>query len=390
MFAIDTLSDAIDVTREFFAPIDAAQWLRLAIVVLFVTSFGFGAPALSGGNVGPVTDGPVQDDGPSEIEEPAPTSQLLLWGLVVLAIFLVLWLGYEFLSAVMTFVFLESLRTGEVHIRRYFGTNTGRGLSLFLFRLGLGLAALLLLGVPILLVVFFAMGGQVTLLVGSALAFLPYAIIVGLLYGLLSQFTSAFVAPIMLLKDRGVLGAWRRFWGTLRPNWTEYLVYLLVVWILQLVAGSAVWIVAGLAALVLVVPFVIVIALLVFALGSLGALLSIPVGLLGALLGLLLFGAVWAPVAAYFQYYALLLLGDTNTALDLIPDRRAAAREGAANWRARPNDRDPTSRPDEFDDETGWDDDRGRDDPDDETDWGRSSGWDDTDDEDDDQNGGWR
>ncbi len=393
MFAIDNLSDAIDVTREFFTPIDGGQWLRLAVVVLFVTSFGAGGPAFGGGggNAGTVTDGPAQGDVPSEFESDVSTSQLLFWGLIVLGIVLVLWLGYAFLSAVMTFVFLESLRSGEVHIRRYFGTNIGRGLWLFLFRIGLGLVALLLIGVPILLIVLFATGGQGALTAGSVLAFIPYAIVVGLLFGILSQFTSAFVAPIMLLEDRGVLASWRRFWGTLRPNWTEYLVYLLLVWILQLVVGGAAWIVVGIAGFVLAVPFVIVVALLVFALGPLGVLLSIPVGLVGAVLGLLLLGAVWAPIASYFQYYALLLLGDTENELDLIPDQRATTREGTADWRDRPDDPDPTNRPDEFDDETGWDDDRDRDDADDETDWGSSSDWDDeTDDTDGDENGGWR
>ena len=390
MIAIDNLSDAIDITREFFTPVDAGQWLRLAVVVLFVASFGVGVPAFGGGNAGTMADDPVQDDGQSGIESDVPTSQLLFWGLIVLGIFLVFWLGYEFLSAVMTFVFLESLRTGEVHIRRYFGTNTGRGLWLFLFRLGLGLVALVLLGVPILLIVLLATGGLGALTVGSLLAFIPYAIVVGLLYGILSQLTSAFVAPIMLLEDRGVLDAWRRFWATFRSNWTEYVVYLVLVWFLQLVAGSAVWIVVGIGGLVLAIPFIIVVALLVFVLGPIGVLLSLPVGLVGVVLGLLLVGSVWAPVASYFQYYALLLLGDTNDELDLIPDRRAAARADAASWRDRPDGRDPTNRPDEFDDETGWDDDRSRDDADDERDWGRSSGWDDEPDEDGDENGGWR
>ncbi|QLG47468.1 efflux RND transporter permease subunit [Natrinema halophilum] len=383
MIAIDNLSDAIDVSREFLTPIDAGKWLRLALIVLFVASFGVGGPAFSGGNAGTgsVTDAPMgQSDAPPTFEEDFPTSELLFWGLVVLAVFVAVWLIYGFLSGVMTFVFLESLRTSEIHIRRYFGDHLQRGLWLFLFRLGLGLLFAILLGAPVLVIVFFAMDGLGALTVGSILAFLPYAIVVGLLYGVTMQFTTAFVAPVMLIEDRGVLAAWRRFWTTARPNWAEYGIYLLLVWILRLVTGAVAWFVIGIAGLVLAIPFAVVIATLVFLLGPIGVILSIPVGLIGVALGLLLVGVVMAPIVTYFQYYALLLLGDTDADLDLIPDQRSAVRTESANWRNRSDDIGSTDRDsdDEQDERIGLNDEIDREDstgPNGETGEDEEDGW---------------
>lgn len=357
MKAIDNLSDAIDVTRDFLTPISVGQWLRLAVIVLFVASFGVGGPAFSGGNAGTVTTDPTEQGGALPVVEgEIPTSELLFWGLVFLAVGLVIWLAYGFVAAVMTFVFLESLRTSDVHIRQYFRAHLSRGLRLFLFRIGLTLPTVILLVGPILAIVFLAMGGQGALTFGSILVFLPYAIVIGLLYGILMQFTSMFVAPVMMIEDRGVLAAWRRFWTTLRANWAEYGVFVLLIWILRLVAGVAAWFVVSIVGLILAIPFVVSIVILVFVLGPIGGILSIPVGLLGVALGLLLIGVVWAPLVTYFEYYALLLLGDTDADLDLIPDQRAAARAESANWRTRPDETGPSDRNsiDESDDSSGW------------------------------------
>jgi hypothetical protein len=38
---------------------------------------------------------------------------------------------------------------------------------------------------------------------------------------------------------------------------------------------------------------------------------------------------VQVPVVTYFRYYALLVLGDTDADLDLIPERRRAVRAGS-------------------------------------------------------------
>jgi len=65
-----------------------------------------------------------------------------------------------------------------------------------------------------------------------------FAIPVVLGFAIVDRFTTVFVAPTMLERDLGVLAAWKRFWPTLTGNWKEYVVYFLLVWVLQQSSAS--------------------------------------------------------------------------------------------------------------------------------------------------------
>ncbi|WP_137289823.1 DUF7544 domain-containing protein [Natronorubrum halophilum] len=390
MDAIDDLSDAITVTRNFLTPIRVGMWVKLAIIVFFVSSLGFNG-ASPGGDFGSFSGDPAFENGQTDqIGEDIATDELIL-GLVIIGVFaLVLWLGYSLIAGVMEFVFLESLRTGEVHMRRYFSANLGNGIRLFAFRVGVTLGIGLLASAPVAIVWLQGTLSDVSAALIGLYAL--YAFGLFLVYALVDRFTSEFVAAIMLLEDRGVLSAWSRFWGTLRANWTEYVVYLVLVWILSLAITIAAGFVMVLGILALLIPFGIVIFLLTL-LGDVGIVLALLVGLL-ALAAIALFVAlVWTPITTYFRYYALLVLGDTNDELDLIPDQRAAARfDGGEptgrddHWNdGRRDERDRSDRGDTWstDDGDSWDND--------------SSAWDDpndaadpdSDDRDSDDDRGW-
>lgn len=367
MDAIDDLSDALETTRNFLTPVSLGLWVRLAIVVFFVSSLGMGGPTAPGGDVGTFTDDPtIEEESPQEIEEleeDVPVEEILLLLLILVGIVLILWLLYAIISGVMQFVFIESLRSTEVHVRRYFRANLGNGLRLFLFRLGVTLLAGLLGAGPAIAI---ALGGGFDDVSGGLIAlYVLYGIGLFLVFSLVQRFTDDFVAPIMLLEGRGVLGAWSRFWSTFTGNWTEYVVYLVLVWILSLAITIAVWFVIAFGVLALLVPFGIVIFLLIFALGEIGMFLAIPIGIVAFLAILLFVALVWTPIATFFQYYALLLLGDTNVDLDLIPDQRAAVRSDGGEpaqrdetWTGDARDHsERTDRDDEWDDDADpWDD----------------------------------
>ncbi|MCU4925236.1 hypothetical protein OB905_04445 [Halobacteria archaeon AArc-dxtr1] len=392
MHAVDDLSDAIDATREFLTPARPGLWLRLAVIVFFVSSLGFGGPSVPAGDVQMTTDGEFLSEFESEFE--AETGEEVPWEELVLALVLIglvvfgIWLVYALLAAIMEFVFIQSLSTSTVHVRRYFRENLGRGLRLFGFRIALLLLASLVALVPSYLLVSGA-GGLSALSGVEAGAVVLFGGAVALSYAVVNRFTSEFVAPVMLLEERGVLSAWRRFLSALAGNWAEYVVYLLLVWILNLVISITVWFVVGISLLAFAIPVVVVAVVLVAALGDLAA---IPVLLLVvlALISFLVFVAlVWVPITTYFQYYALLLLGDTDPELDLIPDQREAVRDGEPG----------IGVPDDSDGNDGWGAAGGKDDgwnggnEDDsrsETDDDGWSTWDETSDRDeDDENRGW-
>ncbi|ELY94804.1 hypothetical protein C482_17043 [Natrialba chahannaoensis JCM 10990] len=318
MDAVDDLGDAIDVTRELLVPVRVGRWLKLALVVLFVgggLGMSGGVPA---GDIEPLLDQPtpaVETD-----VDTVPDEVIAVLGLLVVAGFL-LWIVYAIIGAVMEFVFIESLRSNAVHVRRYTREHIGRGLRLFAFRAG---ALLLLTGV--FGVVVLAVSGGVPDASSLALAGI-LSIPLYLIYAVVMRFTSEFVAPVMLLEHRGVLSGWRRFWPTVTSNWGNYTVYLVLVWVLQFVLNIVVGFVLVISALIVAIPFV-VLAVLAYVMGGVGVYLAVAIGFVGLLGVIAVFALIQMPIRTYFQYYALLVLGDTNPELDLIPDQRRVARTG--------------------------------------------------------------
>ncbi|ELZ12913.1 hypothetical protein C478_08318 [Natrinema thermotolerans DSM 11552] len=404
MYALDDLSDAIDVTREFLTPIRPWMWLKLALLLFFIGGVGFGNPVFSGGGGGVSDEGATVDPGTVDVGELLPIL------VVVTVAVLLVGLAFLLVGSIFEFTFLESLRSGEVHVRRYTKRNVGHGVQLFGFRVVLGLIALAVIGLPVAAV--FLSGSDAVSLAMIGIVILV-AIPVVLAYAIISRFTTVFVAPTMLREDLGVVAAWKRFWPTLSGNWAEYIVYLLLVWLLQLVFAFAI----GIALFILAIPIVIVLFVLLFIpiLNLLVLLVAIPLLVVLVLL-------VQVPVVVYLRYYALLLLGDTDADLDLIPDRRDAVRGGGpgagGSWETpdsraeddRRDDRDDLGTDDmwgddsesfdsrwnepDSDDSSGWGDRDesdsgvgGGDSDDDGDGWGDSSGSDDDDDDRDDRSG---
>ncbi len=356
MDAVDDLSDAIDVTRDLLVPVRPWLWIKLAIVVLFVAGAGLGSvvPADPGVLTGPDEPLPQEPTDEEFVTEPAleelPIEELVVIGLIIAVVLVGLWLVFRLLSAIAEFVFIESLRSGDVHIRRYSRANLGRGLRLFVFRLGVAfLAALPVFG---LLAAVFVTGDSPEAVLGSLLSIGLLGLVLGIIYGIVMRFTSEFVAPIMLLESRGVVSAWRRFFPTLAGNTGEYVVYVLLVWILQLVLNLAAGLMTLVGVLLVVIPFGILVLVLVIFLAEIGLILALPIGLVALVAVLLIIGLVQMPIRTYFQYYALLILGDTNPDLDLIPEQREAVRDGGDDPSTPPDTLDGRTEDDE--DDRGW------------------------------------
>jgi len=331
--ALEDLDDALDATRAFLFPFDRSRWVRLAVVVLFLgttganlNAFQFNLPA---GQVGPPANG-----------FPAPVLPGNVLAIVAALVVLAVAVGLLFLlvGSVMEFVFVESLRNEEVRIRRYWGVRWRQGLRLFGFRLAVGL--LVLGSLAVLAALFLAplvVGGPDAPVGGLAgvvlLLLLPVVLVVGVVVGLVDGFTTVFVVPVMVLEDCGVLAGWRRLWTTIPSNPWQYLAYAVAGFVLSIVGGLLAGIAVAVGVLVLLIPFGLLAAVGVL---LLEAVPPLGVGLL-VVLGVLLLAAVLAlaalaqvPVVTYLRYYALLVLGDVDPELDLIPERRAAIRRTTA------------------------------------------------------------
>lgn len=324
LHAFDDVDDALDATRAFLLPVDRGRWLRLAFVVLFLGGAGFNAPV---GNY----EIPAGDTGgPAVGPEPELTRTVLLAIAAVVAVLLLLALLYVFVGSVMEFVLVRSLATEDVHVRRYWSEHLGQGLRLFGFRIALGLIALVAVG-GMALVLFAPLFSGVAIPFSLALLVVlaPVLLLGALILALVNGFTSAFVVPIMIHEETGVLPAWGQLWPTIRADWKEYAAYAIVSWAFSAGLGIAVGIVMVVIALVLLIPAAIIGIvgfLLLMAAPPVGILVLVVVGALYALTLILAYAITQVAVQSYLRYYALFVLGDTNPDLDLIADRRAAVR----------------------------------------------------------------
>lgn len=331
LYALDDIDDAIDATRTFLWPFDRGRWARFALVVFFVGGVGGANPFQFGGSAPSGTGGgdPGTVTGMPDTLPSLGGSELALIGAVVAAVVL-LALAFAFVGSVMEFVLVESLRRESVRVRRYWSDHWGRGLRLFGFRLLLGVLTFGLFGLLVVVALAPVLfdGGEFSF--GLLALAIPVGIGVAVVSGLVNGFTTMFVVPIMLSEERGVLSGWRRFWPTLTGQWKQYLVYAVMGFVLQLAAGIAASIVAAVAAVVVAIPLVLVgllgVGLLSVSQVAGWAVVAVAVALFVlALLAVVLLVAV--PVQTFLRYYALLVLGDTNGAFDLIPERRRAIRD---------------------------------------------------------------
>ncbi|MFB6135053.1 MAG: hypothetical protein ABEJ55_08705 [Halanaeroarchaeum sp.] len=334
LHAIDDLTDAFDATKAFLLPFDLGRWLRLAVISLFVaSSSGWGSgmapsnPAQFSAGPGTPTTGPAPGDVGGQIAHFVATNLLAI--VAVLLVLFALGLILAWLASVFEFAFLASISREEVHVRSYVAEFSGPGTRLFGFRVVFGLLVAAVFGGGALLTLGPALlTGDPSLALFFVLV-LPLFVVLGALASVVYVFTTAFVAPIMLLEDRGVISGWRRFWGVLRANWKQFGTFAVVGVFVMIGVGIVAGIAAGLLGVAVAIPFALVFFALVLAgIGGgaaliAGVLLGIP--LLAVLL--VVMGFVQVPIQTYLRYWALLVLGDVDADLDLIPDQRAAIRE---------------------------------------------------------------
>lgn len=334
MHALEDLDDAYAATKSFLWPINRSRWLKLAIVVFFLGGPGTGSNIIQS-NI------PAEQAPPTGLP-PLPDIGPRIWVVVTIVVAAVVLIGLLFLliRSVMDFIFIESLRQEEVTVRRYWAQRWRQGVRLFGFRLVIGLfvlgSAATVAGfylLPLMVNVGPGTGGPLTgISLVAVLLLFPVIVVLAVLVGLISGFTTVFVVPIMVLEDCGVIAGWRRLWPTITQHPWQYLAYAVAGFVLSIAGGILVAIAVGIAVIVLLIPFGILGAIGFFLLTTVppfGIGVLAIVGLLFGLAVLVMVAIAQVPVVTYLRYYALFVLGDIEPDLDLIPDGRASVRMDA-------------------------------------------------------------
>lgn len=327
LYALDDVEDAIQATKDFLLPFDLATWTKLAIVVFFLGSASGANPFQFTGSIGSVP-GSVEET-PSVTVDSLTGTELAIVGAIVAAI-IVIGILFAIISSIMEFVFFESLRGERVRLRRYWSDRWRQGIRLFGFRLLVGVVLFVLAGAVVLLALSpFLLGGGGFSLALLLLA-LPVLFAIVVIGAVVYSFTTMFVVPVMILEDCGVFPAWRRFWPTMIGQWKQYLVYAVVLLVINLAIGVVMGFVMLAAVIVLAIPLGLVglAGFLILSVSTIAGALVIALAVLAFVLGLIgvaLYASV--PLQSFVRYHALLVLGDTDREFDLIPARRQSIRE---------------------------------------------------------------
>ncbi|WP_226008278.1 DUF7544 domain-containing protein [Natrinema salinisoli] len=324
LHALENIGEAFSVTREFLTPIDVRRWLKLALIVFFVGS-GVSFPSAQFNTSTPSAYVPE-----SGLPFNAPVNIVTLVVALIVA-GLILGALLALIGAIMEFVLIESLRTGEVSIRRYWSQRWRQGLRLFGFRIAIGVPMFALVaGWFALTVVPILTGLDPTIPFAAFLIGIPVLFIIGLLYALVSGLTTVFVVPLMIQTDSGVLTAWRRLWGSIKTAWKQYLTYIVIAFLLTVAAGIIASSVVGIIAIVLLIPVLIVAGIThvtVSLSSTIGIVLLVGFALLFGLAMLVISTLAQVPVVMYLRYYALLVLGDIEESFDILSDHRPSTEE---------------------------------------------------------------
>jgi hypothetical protein len=306
-YAFSRLDGAFQRTKSLLWPVRWGVWLRLALIALFVGG-GVSLPNTSGYNF---EEGDLPPGVMESLPEIAPL--IVAFILIVLAIALVWWI----IGTVLQFVFVDMLRTGDIHIRPFFGERLGKGVRLFLFQVGLSLILILAMMAFILMLV--GIGGSGIGGAAFILVFIPFILIAALLFGIVFLLTTDFVVPIMIHEDCGVIEGWRRLFGMISENVMQTVVYIVTRLVLGLIAGIVQAILVILAMVIIAIPFILVGIVLLAALQANYVLLlallipyliiAIPVALLIAV-----------PFVTFFRYYGLLVLEGLAPGYRLLPE----------------------------------------------------------------------
>ncbi|CAI48296.1 uncharacterized protein NP_0410A [Natronomonas pharaonis DSM 2160] len=312
LHALEAIDDALTATLRY-RPQGLREWVWVGIVATAVASPGIGL------SVGSNPD--IPEESSDQLNEllAVATGEAAIAAVAALA---AVWALFVIAGAFLEFPFIRWLRDGEAAIAEETRQRWRQALGLAVFRLVLQAVPVATIGWLVVSAV--GDGAQPIAYVLAVSDYWLWLLATGTLVGVVGALTTAFVVPTMALSDRGVLGAWRRFWPTLTGSLTEFLAYAVAATVFAYIGGLMVVVAAIVTFVVVAIPGLLLamvapmLSVTVLAVGG-GALMTVAVI------------AVYAIVQMYLRYYALFVLGYVDGDLDYAAERRQAVRNGESS-----------------------------------------------------------
>jgi hypothetical protein len=319
-WAFKPITTAFEKTKKLLLePFDAWTWLKLLVIVFFV---GTGTSRISNqfSNVGNYRTGSYDTYTLQRaINEVLSNSTIILLIIALVVLIILIALVFAYLRNVFSFVLIQALASGDVHIIKPLMDNLGRGLRLFIFTLLVGLGTL---AVDLALIVVMIAGIFIATRVGIsgiagvivlalAICFIALLLIILVAFSIamsvLIGFTYDFVAPMVYFKGMGIVEAWKQLWASIKKDWQQYGVYVLTRWAVEVGVGILMMFIVLPVALIFI-ALLLAGALVAIALANVSVIVAVLIGLaLLVLLAVFILAlmALSMPVAVYFRYYSL-------------------------------------------------------------------------------------
>lgn len=331
--AVEAILPAVEHVRKvLFSPFNWRKWAALGFVALLAgmmnggSGGNFGAPGESGSGSGRAID---QAGREAAAWLQAHLMEAIFAGIALFLFWLAFILLMLYISSVFRFIFVDSVITDKVQIRRQWRECRTEGAAFMWWRVGFFFVALLgfvvLVGLPgglcaFLIVRAIQTSGAGGLIVGAILSGLLALVLFMVwvfLAALINAMTRDFVVPIMYLRRIGTMDAWREFWPILGANKMGFVVYFLMKFVCGLAAGIAGLVGVLLALVVAAIPIGLLVGIgyglvLLLHITAWSWWYLVPLVPSGLLVGFGLaywFACVLLPIPVFFQSYALKYLG---------------------------------------------------------------------------------
>ncbi|HEY3927679.1 MAG TPA: hypothetical protein VGL89_04855 [Candidatus Koribacter sp.] len=304
--------------QQMFKPIRFAFWWRIAVLGLFTGEFagggGFSPPSFPAQSGGTHRSNPF----PAQLGWFTPTHIIEIAALGAVVV-IVLTLIFVYINSILRFVLFDAVLHANPRIGEGWRKWRQQGRQFFTWQLLLALAGWMLVFVCLLLPLFFLftshhIGFWFMDAIAVATLVLGFLVMVGLglALNIAAVLAKDFIVPMMALEGITWQEGWRRFRIISAGHAGEYVIYLLMKFVLRIAAGILHTIAMLIPIFILMIPAVIlIIAGVAIGAGSTAVVkaLLITVGIIGGVILFLVFLALsalaGAPIAYFFPAYSI-------------------------------------------------------------------------------------
>jgi len=296
---IEPISPAFEKVKTIlFSPFDLRKWFVIGFCA-WLAYLGKGGGGGNGGGGGRGGRAPNIHEGIGQAK--VFVLENLAWiipvALIGVALIIVLWLVFTWLSSRGRFMFLHCVAQNKAEVKVPWTKFQQHANSLFLFRIVLGLIGFAAIGMPLLLaggIIAIMIAGNIPDIAGvfGIVMIVLMIVAIAIVFTVIGKFTTDFVVPIMFLRTTSCIAGWREFLTILSANKARFVLYIL---------------------------FQIVIALVIFSIISMG----FCIGLCFCCVSLLLLvpyirTVILLPVLVFKRAYSLLYLGQFGPEFDVF------------------------------------------------------------------------